>query len=720
MTRAWVWIVIVVASASAAWGQTPQPLLCDLSQVLHKPSETTDKNNKKIPAGTVELVDGQFGKACKFTLQETGGPQFFTAWVNSKDDWDRYDGFSFWVKGDGSKNCGGLEFIDRDDFALRYGYCFSIQSNDWVKVTVPWSDLVPELSAQPVDAKLGLAPSRFRNIWVGKWFYWRDHPACSFTIERMALEKHIDGKATDYTPAQPGVPRLLAKLQAGKPVTIVTMGDSLTDKHHWANRERLWAEDLVAQLKKTYGSEVTWVNPAIGGTTLCQNVILIPRWLQDAPSPDLVLIWFGGNDWDSGVRGERYRQYLEMAVDRVRRATEGRAEVMIMTTCPGFAMWETRNELCRAAFDVARERKTGFVDVAGAFYKAGSRDEALKRKYWVWDNVHLGPGGHTLVADVVFRAIADGGAGDLTASANASWMKLAVVRRSAGGETPLSSFEPGADDLVDHGAGQVVKEHASDGEYSLRLVSKKNDYPGFAVLDGRALRLLHENSRLLVDVFNPQDKDVDVCILVRDPQATNYNLRFNGSVTVRPGMNTIDVDYTQLPREATKKNAKPERLDPRQLTLVAFFLDQGAADKPIVVYFDNLRVVRESTGRIESRPAKAAAPSAKPSPAKAEGRPGGVELLSSFEPDGPDLVRGDGRIVTQHATDGQHAFQIRSDGRSYTGIQIVDGQALRKFKDYVLLKVDVFNPQDEAVHCSARIVMPRAGITAAATTMTGS
>ena len=86
-----------------------------------------------------------------------------------------------------------------------------------------------------------------------------------------------------------------------------------------------------------------------------------------------------------------------------------------MTTCPGFAMWETRNELCRAAFDVARERKTGFVDVAGAFHKAGSREEALKRKYWVWDNVHLGPGGHTLVADVVFRAIASGGAGDLTA-----------------------------------------------------------------------------------------------------------------------------------------------------------------------------------------------------------------------------------------------------------------------------------------------------------------
>ncbi len=65
-------------------------------------------------------------------------------------------------------------------------------------------------------------------------------------------------------------------------------------------------------------------------------------------------------------------------------------------------------------------------------------------------------------------------------------------------------------------------------------------------------------------MFNPQDKDVDVQLLVRDPQATNYNLRYNGSVTVKPGMNTIDVDYTRLPRYATQKSDKPEYLNARQ------------------------------------------------------------------------------------------------------------------------------------------------------------
>jgi hypothetical protein len=89
----------------------------------------------------------------------------------------------------------------------------------------------------------------------------------------------------------------------------------------------------------------------------------------------------------------------------------------------------------------------------------------------------------------------------------------------------LSSFEPGQEDLVDHGAGQVVKQHATDGEHALRLVSKEKDYPGFSLQDGSALRLPRENSRVLVDLFNPHDQDVDVQLLVRDPQAKDYNSR---------------------------------------------------------------------------------------------------------------------------------------------------------------------------------------------------
>ena len=96
-------------------------------------------------------------------------------------------------------------------------------------------------------------------------------------------------------------------------------------------------------------------------------------------------------------------------MDRVRRSTKGQAEILVMTTCPGFKAWDTMDELCQAARAVARERKTGFADAAGAFHKAGSAEESLKRTYWAWDNVHLGPGGHELIADTVFRAIQSAG-----------------------------------------------------------------------------------------------------------------------------------------------------------------------------------------------------------------------------------------------------------------------------------------------------------------------
>jgi hypothetical protein len=132
-------------------------------------------------------------------------------------------------------------------------------------------------------------------------------------------------------------------------------------------------------------------------------------------------------------------------------------------------------------------------------------------------------------------------------------------------------------------------------------VSQEKEYPGFSLEDGRPLRLIRENSRILVDVFNPHDHDVDVRLLVRDPQANDYNSRYNGSVTVKPGRNTIDLDYTRLPRYATQNSEKPDTLDARQITLIVFFLDQPAGGTPMTLFFDNVRLAREATGKVAVR-----------------------------------------------------------------------------------------------------------------------
>ena len=72
--------------------------------------------------------------------------------------------------------------------------------------------------------------------------------------------------------------RVRAKLSASKPITVVTMDDSLTDRRHWANRETSWTSVMRELVSQKYMSDLRVVNPAIGGTALCsvQNGLPTP------------------------------------------------------------------------------------------------------------------------------------------------------------------------------------------------------------------------------------------------------------------------------------------------------------------------------------------------------------------------------------------------------------------------------------------------------------
>jgi lysophospholipase L1-like esterase len=413
--RSLLWITFLLAESQRCFAQDAANMIFDMENLRFKAGEFADDKGAKHSAGLVEPVVGKVGQAAKFDFVKGASGGFMMAPIAATPDWDSADGFSFWVKGDGSQSWGGIELIDRSDFGLRYGYCFPINSTDWRKITVPWRDVIPELAGPPVDVKTGYKPSGFGNFWFGKWYYWRDYPAESFSIDQIALEPHIaasgakdtaaDSKDAKPAPIKPGLTRLLAKLGEHKPITIVTMGDSLTDEHHWANKEVVWSRLLAKAIEEKHGSKVTIVNPAIGGTTLSQNMILMPRWSIEAPTPDLVTVWFGYNDWDTGVRGPRFAEYLRLAVDRIRRQTHGSADILLMTSNASHARWDTMAELEQAVRDVAKEKQTGLADIAAEFRKPGTPDESLKQDYWAWDKGHLGKHGHQVVADAVLKAI---------------------------------------------------------------------------------------------------------------------------------------------------------------------------------------------------------------------------------------------------------------------------------------------------------------------------
>jgi lysophospholipase L1-like esterase len=354
--------------------------------------------------GTAELVDGKVGKAVRFSLGKDARSAFFTGKIRGTPEWDRAAGFSFWVRGDGNDCFAGLQLIHDDDYAVRYDLCFPVRGKEWQKVTVAWGDLIPVLpgpKAKPLAAD-GNPPSKVSAVWFGKWWYWGDYPAHTFTVDEIRLEPMVERDAKDYKPEGHPLARVAAKLGAGKPVTVVTMGDSLTDVRHHANRKTNWPTLLAEKLKAAYKSEVTVHNPAVGGTQLRQNLVLVPRWLDAVPEPDLVTIWFGGNDWEAGMRGPEFESACAEAVDRVRRTTKGKADVLLLTTCPSAAAWDTTAPLAEAVRKAAKERNAGVADVAAAFGSVGMDD---REKLFVADRVHLSAEGHALTAETVLKAI---------------------------------------------------------------------------------------------------------------------------------------------------------------------------------------------------------------------------------------------------------------------------------------------------------------------------
>jgi lysophospholipase L1-like esterase len=364
------------------------------TQVIHSMDDLRVRQPKE--KGRSEAVEGRSGKAVKFSFDDACSGQFCITSLRGKPEWDQAAGFSFWVKGDGSRRFGGLQFIWNDDYAARYDYMFPIDSTEWRQIKVAWRDLIPVLPGAPaLDPKGSHPPSKISDLWFGKWWYWRDYGAHAYAVDDLRLEPAIE-----LEPDPPATaPRALAKLKAGKPVTIVTMGDSLTDYNHWANKPVNWPTLLTAKIKEKYKVDVKIVNPAIGGTQMRQGVILTPRWLAEAPEPDLVTIFYGGNDFESGMKGPAFKDTCRWAVDRVRRATKGRADVILMTTAPALERWTTP-ELPDAVRAVAAERKTGLVDVEKIFHAAPAREPLFCR-----DKVHLGPAGHELVAESVLAAI---------------------------------------------------------------------------------------------------------------------------------------------------------------------------------------------------------------------------------------------------------------------------------------------------------------------------
>ena len=232
-----------------------------------------------------------------------------------------------------------------------------------------------------------------------------DNPAQSFCLDGLQLEQTIPVDHTDYTPTGDPLAQVRENLVLRRPLIMVTMADSLTSRVHWANRSCCWVDQAARKIRKHAFTELAVIDPAIGGHQFTHGLTQMVRWLPRCPAPDLITVFFGGNEWSNGMRKAQFKESLRLGVDHIRRVTKGQSEILLMSTVPALTNWESEiREMAEAVREVAREKNTGFADIEEAFRRAGQEEEARKALF-AWDEVHLGEFGHQVVAEAVFEAV---------------------------------------------------------------------------------------------------------------------------------------------------------------------------------------------------------------------------------------------------------------------------------------------------------------------------
>lgn len=143
------------------------------------------------------------------------------------------------------------------------------------------------------------------------------------------------------TVAREQLPHVMAKLQAGQPVTIGVSGDSISaggnasGMTHALPGMPAFPELVAAQLEKSYGSKVTLHNRAVGGWTSQQGTGDLDALLET--KPDLVIIAYGMND--VGYRNaEAFQKTIAGMLEKIRQAN-AETDVILVAPMTGNPQW---------------------------------------------------------------------------------------------------------------------------------------------------------------------------------------------------------------------------------------------------------------------------------------------------------------------------------------------------------------------------------------------
>jgi lysophospholipase L1-like esterase len=206
-----------------------------------------------------------------------------------------------------------------------------------------------------------------------------------------------------------------ARAGAAAPVTIVTLGDSITKGVRPGVKAEETFSGLLQERLRASGSDATVINTGIGGEDTDQALQRFERTVL-ARKPHLVTIMYGANDhWiHNGKTGpkvppERFAANLRTMIEGVRKAG-GRP--ILMTTQPavgtaypsGYDDAPARlDDYVKITRAVAKELKVPLVD----HHAHWSRQPPATLQKWVTDPWHPNPAGHRAMADLLVPVVRD-------------------------------------------------------------------------------------------------------------------------------------------------------------------------------------------------------------------------------------------------------------------------------------------------------------------------
>lgn len=202
------------------------------------------------------------------------------------------------------------------------------------------------------------------------------------------------------------LPKTVALLEAGKPTTIVCLGDSVTGVYYHTGGRRAYPEMLQIAISKCYAdSQVSVINSGISGQTTADGIGRLQEAVLDH-EPDLVTLMYGLNDM-TRLSPSAFHDNLVRIVEACQAAG---AEVLL---CTPNAIEETearpveRLEVyVQVILSLGKELNIPVADVYNDFQALKTQDNTAFALL-LSDPIHPNMDGHKRMAETIVRTVAN-------------------------------------------------------------------------------------------------------------------------------------------------------------------------------------------------------------------------------------------------------------------------------------------------------------------------